>query len=71
MFQGIKLDKDNFTTEDMRKNHASSVKSRMTSLKNKWGSNQYLNWIESNINSGKSETYNMQEVLERDTKLKY
>ena len=37
----------------------------------RWGSKQILNWIENNIENGRSETHNMESVIDHDLNSKY
>ena len=43
----------------------------MDKQRGKWGSNQILNWIESNVESGRSEASNMEQIIQRDTNENY
>ena len=51
----------------MREDNSSEVKTLIERQRGKWGSNQILNWIESNVESGRSEASNMEQIIQRDT----
>lgn len=55
----------------MRAEHSHEVKALMGRQQGRWGSSQILNWIESNLESGRSETYNMESVINQDVNKQY
>ena len=55
----------------MRDSNAIEVKDRINSQRGNWGNKKILDWIESNVESGRSEPYNMEIVLQKDSQSKY
>ena len=55
----------------LRAEHSHDVKELMNRQKGRWGSQQILNWIESNLESGRSETQNMENMINHDVNKKY
>ena len=70
-FMGIVHGLSGKSGKDMRAEHSHEVKALMGRQQGRWGSSQILNWIESNLESGRSETYNMESVINQDVNKQY
>ena len=66
-FQGIQQSKDGYTTSKLREFNANEVKDRLDTQRGNWSNKQILNWIESNVETGRSEPYNMETVVQKDS----
>ena len=70
-FQGIKVVKEEFTSQELRQKNQVTVKGSLNRQKHQWGSKSILNWIENNIETGRSEPQNMEKIVATDIKKNY
>lgn len=70
-FQGVVRDISGMSGHQLRVEHSSDVKELMNKQKGKWGSHRILDWIESNLETGRSETHNMEDLINHDVNQKY
>lgn len=70
-FVGVIQDKSGMSGKALRTEHSHEMKELMNRQKGRWGSQQILNWIESNLESGRSETQNMEKMINHDVNKKY
>ena len=50
----------------MRVDYSDEVRSMMNKNRSRWGSKQILNWLESNIETGRSQPGNLRNAIETD-----
>jgi len=55
-FKGIGLAKAGLTNKELRVDNCSEMKNMYQKQQGLWGSKRFLDWIESNLESGHSET---------------
>lgn len=70
-FLGVSTKNSGLSKQDLRINNVSDNQKIMTDLKNEWGSKQVLNMLDSNLNSGRTESYNTNLILQKDINEEY
>ena len=55
-YKGVGLAKDGLTAKELRVDNCSEMKNMYAKQQGNWGSKRFLDWIESNLESGHSET---------------
>lgn len=70
-FQGVVQDTSGLSGRKLRADNSVDVKELMSKQKSKWGSRQILDWIDHNLESGRSETHNMENLISHDVNQKY
>lgn len=65
-FIGVLQNKNEMSGRVLRDEHSQDVKALMNKKKSQWGSHQILNWIDSNLETGRSENYNIEDQINRD-----